>query len=287
MAPREPRTPPRGPVFRVLEDLDQTLLFDEYLATDEAGQSVSLFALRSRLREDAEVRDLFFSLARRAALLSHPGIPRTLGLADEDSTAYVAVERSPGVPLRRLLAASEGHRLPAGTAAFVAWRVADILAHAHAAPGGPVLHLAFGPDQVWLDGPQGVQLIRFGIGDALRQVEGRVGCLGPASVWHPALDRSMPPEATRGLPLTTRSDIYRAGALLLRMLTGAFPGHGRHDIEIIRSIMQGEWDAGALDQAGVLPSLASVVHRCLATDPAERFPDAAALRDALAGLAQG
>jgi serine/threonine-protein kinase len=92
----------------------------------------------------------------------------------------------------------------------------------------------------------------------------------------------MPPEVIRGKASTTRSDVYRTGALLYRLLTGAPPGRGSNPLAIMQCLLEGQWDRDALDRAGVPPLLASVVHLCLATDPDERFPGAADLRDALA-----
>ena len=84
------------------------------------------------------------------------------------------------------------------------------------------------------------------------------------------------PERLLGDAVTPRTDVWALGAVLYEMLTGS-PAVANADL------------SGALDASraappsldGLPPSLAPVVARAMSSDPAERYADAAELREAM------
>jgi TolB-like protein/Tfp pilus assembly protein PilF len=88
------------------------------------------------------------------------------------------------------------------------------------------------------------------------------------------------PEIFRGKPASIRSDIYSAGVLLYRLLTGAYPVTG----QTVGDLRRRHEAANVADRAA-LPSvpraLSRVVRRALQTDPDARYASANELASAL------
>jgi serine/threonine-protein kinase len=160
--------------------------------------------------------------------------------------------------------------LPTGEAVAIATIVSDALAVAH---DRGIVHRDIKPGNILVDEHGVPHLVDFGIAalldvpaDALTATSEMVGTLRYAA-----------PERLAGEPATARTDVWALGAVLYEMLTGQ-PAVTATD------------PAGALVASRAAPTdvtllpadMAGIVGRAMATDPAERYPDAAALRDALA-----
>jgi eukaryotic-like serine/threonine-protein kinase len=92
------------------------------------------------------------------------------------------------------------------------------------------------------------------------------------------------PENWRGEPSTERSDLYSLGALLYELLTDA-PPHPETDIaELERAVLAGQTRPILELAPDTHASLAELVTRCLAREPAERPASAAELAHALEGV---
>jgi serine/threonine-protein kinase len=91
----------------------------------------------------------------------------------------------------------------------------------------------------------------------------------------------MSPEQARGYELDARSDIYSLGAVAYYLLAGKLPFDGLSVVETLTAQIQ---DAPVSIQSmnpEVDDEFAEVIHRCMAKDPACRFPDMAQLIDSL------
>ena len=90
-----------------------------------------------------------------------------------------------------------------------------------------------------------------------------------------------PEQATGGRELDGRSDIYSLGAVAYYLLTGRPPFEGRgRDRRDDRPCPRPGVPPSQV-RAGIPEDLERVVLRCLAKDPADRFPDAESLERAL------
>jgi serine/threonine-protein kinase len=171
-----------------------------------------------------------------------------------------------GRPLDERIAAGP---LPAEEAVAIAAIVADALAVAHE---HGIVHRDIKPANILVDDDGAVHLVDFGIvalmdapPDDLTAASTMVGTLRYAA-----------PERLAGEAVSPRSDVWALGAVLYEMLTG-------------RPAVQAADPAGALAASraappvlvALPPALAAVVTRAMATEPADRYPDAIALRDAL------
>ncbi len=89
----------------------------------------------------------------------------------------------------------------------------------------------------------------------------------------------MSPEQVRGAPADSRSDVFSFGAVLYEILSGrrAFPGDTA--VESLHAILKAE--PPPVDTTGGSAALAPILGRCLAKNPAGRFPSGVELLAAL------
>jgi serine/threonine-protein kinase len=92
----------------------------------------------------------------------------------------------------------------------------------------------------------------------------------------------MSPELAAGREdLDARSDVYALGALAYFLLTGQPPFTGRSPVQVLAAHMYEPPAPLTIHRSDVPGELQEVVLRCLAKDPAGRFPDVVALETAL------
>ena len=94
-----------------------------------------------------------------------------------------------------------------------------------------------------------------------------------------------PEQAKGGRELDERSDIYSLGAVAYYLLTGRPPFEGEGGIAVLIAHARDPVEPPSRVRPGIPEDLERVVLRCLAKDPAERFPDAESLEQALADCA--
>jgi len=212
---------------------------------------------RARLERESE--------ALRA--VDHPAIVQPRGLIDDPDAPSLIMDFVSGRPLSERIA--EGP-LPPDEAVAIAGIVADALAVAH---DHGIVHRDIKPANILVDDDGAVHLVDFGIvalmdapPDELTAASTMVGTLRYAA-----------PERLAGGEISPRSDVWALGAVLYEMLTGV-PAVTATDP--VGALAASQAAPSTLD--GVPPYLASVIAQAMATDPADRYPDAVALRDALA-----
>ena len=92
---------------------------------------------------------------------------------------------------------------------------------------------------------------------------------------------SMAPEMIRDGRGTLLSDVYSCGVTLYRLLTGTWPFRGATSAVTEALVVQGKFVALRIAAPHVSRRLADRVAKAMAYDPADRYPTAGALHDAL------
>ncbi|HKB38404.1 MAG TPA: serine/threonine-protein kinase, partial [Gemmataceae bacterium] len=218
---------------------------------------------------------------RTTATLTHPNTVQIFDYGHaEDGTFYYVMEYLPGLTLDQLV--QQHGPLPAARAIHFLRQLCRALQEAHTVG---LIHRDIKPANVMVCERGGLhdvaKLLDFGLvlpqgvrpdGERLTQ-EGVIAGT-PAYM--------SPEQAAGGDNLDARSDIYSLGALAYFLLTGRPPFAGRSSLRMLAAHLY-EPPAALTDHRPDVPvELQAVVLRCLAKEPAQRFPNAQCLEAALA-----
>src|SRR5262245_42276380 len=239
--------------------------------------------LRSELTANAELVQRFFTEARAASAIHHPGIIEVFDFGyATDGRAYLIMELLEGQPLGDRLQA-RGGRLGEIETAQIARGIASALTAAHAKG---IIHRDLKPDNVFLvtdpDLPSGERpkLLDFGIAklvDAVSAHHTQTGALIGTPLY------MAPEQARAAATIDSRADLYSLGCILYEMLVGDPPFVAIGAGEIIAMHM---FTPPPSPSARVYtsPDMETIVMRLLAKDPHARYQTAAEVADALAAI---
>jgi serine/threonine-protein kinase len=215
------------------------------------------------------------------AMLTHPNTVQVYDYGRaEDGTFYYVMEYLPGATLEEHVN-REGPLPPARAVHFLR-QICGALREAH---GQGLLHRDIKPGNVMVCERGGVpdvaKLLDFGLVLPLAtDAEGDKLTQDGAVAGTPAY---LSPEQAGGQEvLDARSDIYSVGALAYFLLTGRPPFAGRSRVQVLAAHLYEEPERLSARRPGIPGDLESVVARCLAKSPEERFPDVGCLDAALA-----
>jgi len=251
---------------------------DVYRAHDlDGGGQVALKVLKKSLAGDPSIKQRFAREADVQAKLRHPNVAalHATGVTEHDEP-YLVVELLRGKTLRHVLKTES--RLAPRKATSYAWQALQGLAAIHKSG---VLHRDLKPANIMLEPSPGpidrVVLIDFGFatleGAARLTQQGTV--VGSLTY--------IAPERLRGELPDRRSDLYAIGIILYEMLTGAPPFVADKDLDLVEL----QLDAAPPPLPDAVPeALRAVVDSALGKQPADRYPDAAAMAEALADAAR-
>jgi Flp pilus assembly protein TadD len=282
-APRETLTPgTRVAHFRVVKELGRGGYGIVHLAEDLEipGRVVALKTVRpGPITPDAE------SLRYEASVLAglqHPAILVVHEVGEGPSGIFLAAEFMPGGSVSDRLAREP---LSEADALRLARAAADALAAAHEAG---LVHRDFKPGNLLLSADGLAKVADFGIATKETKAAATVTLPSPppgtpldATLTATVVDDQvivgtpayMPPELFGGIPWSARGDQFSFGIVLHEMLTS------EHPYDLLQGIVATRLDPVISRK---LPAdLDRIVRRCLARDPAQRFPDMRAVVGAL------
>lgn len=230
------------------------------------GRRVALKVLRFGGVSDTEALGRFQREAETVAKLHHTHIVPIFAVGSERGVNYYAMQFIDGQSLAEVLA-QRGSALSPTEAAEIGLQAADALAHAHQRG---VIHRDVKPSNLLLDHENRVWLTDFGLA---RRLDDVTLSMTGALLGTP---RYMSPEqaqaATRRVDY--RSDLFSFGATLYELLSGkpAFFGDSPH--EVIQHILCDE-PTGLRTLDPLIPrDLETIVIKCLAKDPQNRYANA-------------
>jgi serine/threonine protein kinase len=263
-----------GQQYEIVRPLGRGGMGAVYLARERALERfVAIKVLRPDLAAAADSRERFRREARVAAQLSHAGILPLHTFGEVSGIWYFVMGYVRGVSLAERLRI-EG-RIDSSEAHRILIELADALECAHR---NGVIHRDIKPANVLLDEESGhAMLADFGIS----KVQGAGDSLTGTGVVI-GTPHFMSPEQSLGAAVDERSDIYSLGAVGYMMLSGREPFADTPPEDLTLRRLSHEPVPLSVAAPTVPADLASIVMRCLARDPAARWPNARELRDVLA-----
>ena len=224
--------------------------------------------------------------ARTLAALAHPNIVPIYDAGLHEGTVFIAMEYVPSANLTAWLA----QRRSVAEIVGVFSQIARGLAAAHRAG---LVHRDVKPDNVLFTADGRAMITDFGLVAGAGETPTFGGDDGPiassgTSRTAPAISGRVPvgtpaymaPEQIRGDKVDGRADQFSLSVALFEALYRARPFFGRTVPDLLARIERGERVPVPASKR-VPPRLAAVVERGLRPDPAERWPDMDALREAL------
>jgi hypothetical protein len=234
----------------------------------DSGRRIALKLLSRGLGDDEE-RERFLREGRLAASLSHPNCVYVFGTSEIQGFPVIAMELVPQGTLKDLVVPGAPM-----TAAAAVDAMLQVIAGLDAAASLGILHRDIKPSNCFvhrdgrvLVGDFGLSVAAAGHGAAAGTILGTPGFASP--------------EQLRGDPLDVRSDIYSAGATLFYLLAGRAPFDDRNTTDLLTKVASQPAPSLTTLRPDLPRRLATVVSRCLAKAPQERFSSYAALAAAL------
>ncbi len=262
--------------YRILAPLGRGGMGAVYRARDEVlDEEVALKILRPEVAGTKEMAARFRSEIKLARKVSHWNVCRIHEYGEDGAQQYISMELIPGGNLKDRL---RGGPLPADQAYDVAVQVADGLAAIHKVG---IVHRDLKSANVMIGADGTAKVMDFGIAKAAS-----VGTDGASTGYVLGSPEYMSPEQARGRRADYRSDIYSLGVVVFETFTGRVPFRGATPVATL--MMHVEAPPPIDDPLLALPpALVAILRRALAKDPADRFPDAAALGTALRAARTG
>jgi serine/threonine protein kinase len=246
--------------YQLLSLVGQGGMGQVYCAVDShLNRFVAVKVLPAYMATDSARVQRFELEARATAALNHPNICTLHDVGHQDGLHYLVFEYLAGEPLSRRI--SEG-AIPLAEALRYALQIAEALEYAHEQG---IIHLDLKPSNVMLT-RTGVKLLDFGIAELHYPDSGEPSRAGGTQ----GTPGYMAPEQLAGGETDPRTDIFAFGEVLYEMITGR-PAFSRASGQVVPPP----------SLSPVSSALNSLVMRCLAPNPSERWQSASEVSSAL------
>ena len=249
-----------------------------YLAEDlKHRRQVAVKVLRPELAASVGA-DRFLQEITTAARFQHPHILPLLDSGESGGFLYYVMPFVEGESLRRRL--SQQGELPIHEAVKIMIEVCDALSYAHARG---VVHRDIKPDNVLLSGRHAL-VTDFGVAKALSEATGQQQ-LTSAGVALGTPAYMAPEQAVGESNIDQRVDIYALGVLGYELISGRTPFTGRTSQEVLAAHVTQPPEPLCSRRPACPPGVETVLMKCLAKRPADRWQTADELLTQLEPLA--
>lgn len=260
--------------YKIIKEIGHGAMGVVYEAKDPlidrivAVKTINMEDLDPDERKEYEAR--FYLEARSAGRLNHPNIVTIYDLGESAGMSYIAMEMMEGSELQNLL--KEGQWMPVNEVLNIMIQVATGLAYAHE---HGIIHRDIKPSNIMVLKGNRVKIADFGIA---RMDSWHLDTQGGKLLGSPLY---MSPEQVSSLPVDHRSDIFSAGTILYRMLSGKMPFTGDNTHAITYQIVNKDPQKPSFLNPEVPEMLDMIVSKCLSKNPDDRYQSAAEIAEDL------
>jgi len=243
---------------------------------------VVLKRIAPHLASRDEFREMFVDEARLVSRLRHANVVHVYELGVDAGELFLAMEYLAGESLSRLMKrlAERDERL---SPALIAHLVAEACAGLHAAhelrgDDGESLHVVHrdvSPQNLFLTYDGDVKLLDFGVAKAKNRLAQTATGQAKGKFAY------MSPEQCRREPLDRTTDVFALGIVLFELLTARRLFRGNSELALVRAICDDPIPLATSVDPAVPDALEEVARKALAREPLDRYPTAAAMREAL------
>jgi tRNA A-37 threonylcarbamoyl transferase component Bud32 len=268
--------------YEILAKLGAGGMGEVYRARDtRLGRQVAIKVLPAEAARNRDLRLRFEREAKAVAAIKHPNIVTIHSVEEVDGVHFITMELVEGRVLSEIQPA-DGH--PLERFYEIALPLADAISSAHSRG---ITHRDLKPANIMVDDEHRPKILDFGL----------------AKLWapqNPGSDETIPagaqltipgcilgtaaymsPEQANGEPTDVRTDVWALGVVLYEMLTGKRPFEGDSAQSMLYQVVNVPHRPVEELNKGVPSSLASVIDRALAKDPADRYSTMTEMRDDL------
>ncbi len=274
--------------YEIIEELGRGAMGSVFKARDPAvGRTVALKTIHDAAlsgNQSDEYRARFYREARASGVLAHPAIVPVFDVGEHEGAPFLVMEFVDGRTLADAI--KKGERFTIDRVCEIGQQLAEALGYAHRQG---VIHRDIKPANILLTSPavygsERPRITDFGIAKlAASEITTTGQLLGTPSF--------MPPEQFTGAPIDGRADLFSLGVILYSLATGEQPFPGESMMAVSYKVVHTEPAPPAKLNPAIPVRLESVILKCLAKNPAERYQtgeeiaqDLAAIR-ATAGVA--
>ncbi len=243
---------------------------------------VAIKVLLPQYAREPEVRRMFLDEARLVASIRHPNVASTLDVLEDQGELFLVMDYVNGLPLSQIVrdVLKSGGEVPLRIATAI---LIDALLGLHAAhevcdeAGAPlaIVHRDVSPQNIMVGDDGLARVVDFGVAHATGrlqrtmpgQVKGKASYMAPEQALEQGVDR--------------RADVYGAGIVLWEALAGGRLFDGSNMGAILLQNLQEKPRAPSSVRSDVPPALDAVVLRALEKRPADRFPTAMDMAEAI------
>jgi serine/threonine-protein kinase len=273
--------------YHLLEKLESGGMAEVFLgeATSVHGfkKRVAIKRVLPHLASHTNFIGMFLDEARLGARLTHANIVSVFDIGKSDNSFFIVMEFVDGTNLKKIMEAlrAKGERFPLKDVIYIAMETCRGLSYAHELlddDGHPVdlVHRDVSPPNILVSKRGEVKVTDFGLAKARTQLERTDPGVVKGKFSY------LSPEVATGQDVDERADIFALGVCIWEMLAGRRLFLGNTDYETVQAVSNADVPSLVGVHPEVDPQFEAVVLKALARDPADRFPTARDLGDALA-----
>jgi len=260
----------------------EIFLARESSATAGASRHIVIKRVLPNVADDDKFIEMFLNEARLAIQLNHPNICHIYEFGDLEDSYFIAMEWIDGVPLGKLIrrARKKGDGVPVEIAVRIGAQIAGSLHYAHRAKdalGRPmnIVHRDVTPHNLMVAYDGQVKLLDFGIAKAETQTQATEAGTVKGKFSY------MSPEQCTGKKIDGRSDVFALGICLWETIVGRALYRRETQYETMHAVIHEPPPSIRKFRRGLPTSLDTVIKKCLAKNPDDRYQSAGDLQSAL------